>query len=533
MTQPWFMDAVFYEVPVYAFFDSNGDGVGDFAGLTEKLDYLEWLGVTCIWLLPFYESPLRDGGYDVSDFRKVLPRYGTFDDVVHLLEEAHRRGIRVIADMIVNHTSDQHPWFREARQPGSAMRSRYVWSDTPDKYGDARVIFTDTNDSNWTWDPVAGAYYWHRFFAHQPDLNFDDRAVRDEIEDVIRFWLTAGFDGLRLDAVPYLFEREGTNCENLPETHAYLKRLRAMVDREFDDRMLLAEANQWPADVVEYFGDGDEFHMAYHFPLMPRLFMGVARGRADDVIDILARTPDIPAGCRWGIFLRNHDELTLEMVTEEERRFLWDRYAPDPAMRKNVGIRRRLAPLLDGDRRRIELLNALLLSLPGSPFLYYGDEIGMGDNYLLEDRDGVRTPMQWDDSPTGGFSTADPSEFYLPVVSSPGFSPAIVNVADELRDPASLLSWTRSMLAIRAATPSLTRGDFRIVPSGSAAALAFTRSSDDGTVLVVANFSDQPARVEPPDAQGRWVEAAGSPGVEIPEGSLMLDPYGWVWLLDR
>jgi len=533
VTQPWFFDAVFYEVPVYAFFDSNGDGIGDFAGLTEKLDYLEWLGVTCIWLLPFYQSPLRDGGYDVSDFKEVLPRYGTFDDVVRLLEEAHRRGIRVIADMIVNHTSDQHPWFQEARRPGSPMRSRYVWSDTPDKYPDARVIFTDTNTSNWTWDPVVGAYYWHRFFSHQPDLNFDDPDVQDAIEDVIRFWLTAGFDGLRLDAVPYLFERDGTNCENLPETHAYLKRLRAMVDREFGDRMLLAEANQWPDDVVQYFGDGDEFHMAYHFPLMPRLFMAVAQGRADSVIDILERTPDIPTGCRWGIFLRNHDELTLEMVSKEERRFLWDTYAPDPEMRKNIGIRRRLAPLLGGDRRKIQLLNALLLSLPGSPFLYYGDEIGMGDNYLLDDRDGVRTPMQWNGTPTAGFSTADPAEFYLPVVSSPDYAPAAVNVDDEMGDPESLLSWTRSMLALRAGTRPLMDGEFRIVASGSAAAFVFTRSTADEIVLVAANFSDEPVQVGLPGRRPGWVVTARSAGAGTPEDSLALDPYGWAWLRRR
>ncbi|MEA2024367.1 MAG: maltose alpha-D-glucosyltransferase [Actinomycetota bacterium] len=529
MNPLWYVDAVFYEVPVYAFFDTNGDGVGDFAGLTEKLDYLEWLGITCIWLLPFYESPLRDGGYDISDFRSILSRYGTVDDVRAFLEEAHQRGLRVIADMIVNHTSDQHPWFQEARLPGSPLRSRYVWSDTPDRFPDARVIFTDTHHSNWTWDPVAGAYYWHRFFDHQPDLNFDDPAVRDEIEGIIRFWLTLGFDGLRLDAVPYLYERDDTNGENLPETHAYLKRLRAMVDAEFDDRMLLAEANQWPDNVVEYFGEGDEFHMAYHFPLMPRLFMALAQGDAGAVIDVLENTPDIPDGCRWGIFLRNHDELTLEMVTDEERQYLWDRYAPEPSMRKNIGIRRRLAPLLDGDRRRIELLHALLLSLPGSPFLYYGDEIGMGDEHLLDDRDGVRTPMQWDSSPTAGFSTAGPQDLYLPVVSSPGYSPTAVNVAAQRDDPGSLLLWTRKMLDLRSGLSALGAGAFQMVPASESAVFAFVRSGADATVLVVANFSDAPVVSDLDMDLTPTATLAAAPGTSLDETTITLDPHGWGW----
>ncbi len=529
MNARWFVDAVFYEVPVYAFFDTDGDGTGDFAGLTEKLDYLDWLGVTRVWLLPFYESPLRDGGYDVSDFRSVLPRYGTIDDVRRFLNEAHRRGLRVIADMIVNHTSDQHPWFQEARRPGSPLRSRYVWTDTPDGYPEARVIFTDTHDSNWTWDPIAGAYYWHRFFDHQPDLNFDDPAVRDEIEDILRFWLTLGFDGLRLDAVPYLYERDGTGGENLPETHAYLKRLRAMVDAEFDDRLLLAEANQWPNDVAEYFGDGDEFHMAYHFPLMPRLFLAVAQGRAGAVIDILDQTPEIPDGCRWGMFLRNHDELTLEMVTEEERHYLWDRYAPDPSMRKNVGIRRRLAPLLDGDRRRIELLNALLLSLPGSPFLYYGDEIGMGDEHRLDDRDGVRTPMQWEPSPSAGFTTANPQDLYLPVVSSPEYAPAVVNVAAQRDDPGSLLLWTREMLALRAGLPVMGAGAFQIIPASNSAVLAFVRSDANAAVLIVVNFSEAPVRSDLDMGVGTTTLLAAAPGTSLYGTTVTLDPYGWAW----
>ena len=530
MSTPWFVDAVFYEVPVYAFFDSDGDGVGDFAGLTEKLDYLEWLGVTCIWLLPFYESPLRDGGYDVSDFRSVLPQYGTIDDVQEFLDEAHGRGLRVIADMIVNHTSDQHPWFQEARSPGSAFRNRYVWSDNPDRYPDARVIFTDTHDSNWTWDPVAKAYYWHRFFDHQPDLNFDDPAVQDEVEDVIRFWLTLGFDGLRLDAVPYLYERNGTDGENLPETHAYLKRLRSMVDNEFDDRMLLAEANQWPEDIVEYFGDGDEFHMAYHFPLMPRLFLALARGNGDIVADILDRTPEIPDGCRWGMFLRNHDELTLEMVSEDEREQMWRHYAPEPSMRKNVGIRRRLAPLLGGDRRKIELLNALLLSLPGSPFLYYGDEIAMGDEHRLDDRDGVRTPMQWDSSPSAGFSNADPADLYLPIVSSTEYSPAAVNVTDQRNDPDSLLLWMRGILALRSDSPVLSEGAFEILRSFDPAILSFERTDRETTLLVVANFSDATIDTTFETAATPTTILAGAPGSSLDGTSVTLGPCGWAWL---
>lgn len=529
MTATWFKDAVFYEVPVYAFFDSDGDGTGDFAGITEKLDYLKWLGITCIWLLPFYESPMRDGGYDVSDFRAVLPSYGTLDDVRRFLDEAHHRGLRVIADMIVNHTSDQHPWFQEARQPGSSTRDRYVWSDTPDRYSEARVIFTDTQDSNWTWDPVAGAYYWHRFFEHQPDLNFDNPDVRDEMEDVIRFWLALGFDGLRLDAVPYLYERDTTNGENLPETHAYLKRIRAMVDREFGDRMLLAEANQWPDDVVEYFGDGDEFHMAYHFPLMPRLFKAVAEGRAESVIGILSRTPDIPDSCAWGIFLRNHDELTLEMVTDDERAFLWGHYAPDRSMRKNIGIRRRLAPLLNGDRRKVELLHALLLSLPGSPFLYYGDEIGMGDIHNLEDRDGVRTPMQWDATPGAGFSTGDPSDFYLPVVTSDEYGPATVNVAAQRKDPGSLLSRLRTMLTHRSAIPAITDGEFRMAAATHAAIFGFERVTNDQRLLVAANLSGVLVAAELTTHPRSWTKVIGSIDSRVVDDMVELGPYGWGW----
>ncbi|MBA2338660.1 MAG: maltose alpha-D-glucosyltransferase, partial [Acidimicrobiia bacterium] len=522
--EPWFKTAVFYEVPVYAFFDSNGDGVGDFEGMRRKLDYLEWLGVDCIWLLPFYRSPLRDGGYDVSDFAQVLPRYGTVDDVTRFLDAAHQRGMRVIADTIVNHTSDQHPWFEAARQPGSPTRDWYVWSDDPTRWSEARVIFLDTHDSNWTWDDIAGAYYWHRFFWHQPDLNFDHPGVREAMENMVRFWLAAGFDGLRLDAVPYLYERDGTNGENLPETHGYLKELRAMVDTEFPEAILLAEANQRPAEVVEYFGDGDECHMAFHFPVMPRLYMAIATGDATPIEAILAATPPIPDGCQWGIFLRNHDELSLEMVSEEERAFMYAFYAPDPAMRKNLGIRRRLAPLLGGDRRKIELMHALLLALPGSPILYYGDEIGMGDEYLLDDRDGVRTPMQWESSPGAGFSTA--AATYLPVVTGAGYQPRAVNVADQRADESSLLHWVRSMLAVRRRLPILATGRFATLPASPPSVFAFSRTDVDGAAVMVANLSDATV-----DATVSGVGGYRPVHGPAPDGdTVTLRPYGFTWL---
>ncbi|MDH3306338.1 MAG: maltose alpha-D-glucosyltransferase [Acidimicrobiia bacterium] len=527
---PWFKTAVFYEVPVYAFADSNGDGVGDFAGLTERLDYLQWLGVDCLWVLPFFPSPLRDGGYDVSDFTSVDPRYGTLDDVQRFIEAAHQRGLRVISDMIVNHTSDAHPWFQAARQPDSPMKDWYVWSDDIAQWSEARVIFIDTHDSNWSWDPVAGRYFWHRFFDHQPDLNFDNPEVREAIKDVVRFWLDIGFDGLRLDAVPYLFERDGTNGENLPETHAYLKELRAMVDDEYPDKILLAEANQWPVDVVPYFGDGDECHMAFNFPVMPRLYMAVAQQDASSVIDILQQTPAIPESAQWGVFLRNHDELTLEMVSDTDREYMYARYAPDPAMKKNVGIRRRLAPLMDNDRQRIELLIGILLSLPGSPILYYGDEIGMGDIYLLNDRDGVRTPMQWDDSPGAGFS-ADPSApTYLPIVDMPGYGPADVNVVGQQMDPHSLLSWVREILALRQRLPVMGTGDFVHAPADNPAVLSFERTDESQRVLVVANLSASPVTV---NLKRRLETLTAMRGVAITDlETVSLPSYGFDWLVE-
>lgn len=524
----WWHHAVFYEVPLYAFTDSSGDGIGDLAGLTSRLDYLQWLGVDCLWLLPFYESPRRDGGYDVSNYRAVDPQYGTVEDVRAFLEEAHGRGLRIITDLVVNHTSDQHPWFQEARQPGSPTRDRYVWTDDPEQWSEARVIFIDTHDSNWAWDEVAGAYYWHRFFEHQPDLNFDNPEVDAEMIDVVRFWLDIGFDGLRLDAVPYLFERDGTNGENLPETHAWLKKLRRIVDDEYQDRILLAEANQWPHDCVDYFGEGDECHMAFHFPLMPRLFMALKKQDVSSVVDVLETTPDIPASAQWGVFLRNHDELTLEMVTEEDREYMYAQYAPDPSMRKNVGIRRRLAPLLDGDRRRIEMLNSVLLTLPGSPILYYGDEIGMGDVHTLEDRDGVRTPMQWEPSHGAGFSKADPSTFYLPLVDTPGYSPYEINVEAQRDETASLLNWTRSMLAMRRDHPLLSTGEFATLETGHPAVLAFERSEGTRRILSVANFSDRPVEAAIALEDGWWSQIVTS-GCRIDEGTVRLDPYGYGW----
>ena len=430
---PWFKDAVIYEVHVKSFFDSNGDGVGDFRGLIEKIDYFTELGVTAVWLLPFYPSPLRDDGYDIADYYTVNPTYGTLADFKEFLDAAHERGLRVITEVVINHTSDQHPWFRRARRApaGSRERDFYVWSDTPSRYAEARIIFKDFEHSNWSWDPVAKAYFWHRFFNHQPDLNFDSPRVHDAVLEALDFWLEMGVDGLRLDAIPYLYEREGTNCENLPETHTFLRKLRKHVDDNFEGKMLLAEANQWPEDAAAYFGNGDECHMNFHFPIMPRLFMALQMEDRFPIVDILAQTPPIPAACQWANFLRNHDELTLEMVTDEERDYMYRVYADDPRARINLGIRRRLAPLLGNNRRRIELINALLFSLPGTPILYYGDEIGMGDNFYLGDRNGVRTPMQWAPDRNGGFSKANPQQLYLPAIIDPEYHYEAVNVENQ------------------------------------------------------------------------------------------------------
>ncbi|MFC6077287.1 maltose alpha-D-glucosyltransferase [Microbispora bryophytorum] len=486
---------------IRGFADSNGDGTGDIRGLIGKLDYLQWLGIDCLWLLPLYESPLKDGGYDISDYMKILPDFGDLGDFIRLVDEAHKRGIRVIADLVMNHTSDQHPWFQASRHdPEGPYGDFYVWSDTDEQYKDARIIFIDTEASNWTYDPVRGQYYWHRFFHHQPDLNFENPAVQDAMMEVIRFWLDLGIDGFRLDAIPYLFEQEDTNCENLPATHAYLQRVRADVDRIYPDRVLLAEANQWPADVVEYFGDpvtgGDECHMAFHFPLMPRIFMAVRRESRYPISEILAQTPKIPENCQWGIFLRNHDELTLEMVTDEERDYMYSEYAKDPRMRANVGIRRRLATLLDNDRNQIELFTALLLSLPGSPVMYYGDEIGMGDNIWLGDRDGVRTPMQWTPDRNAGFSSCDPGRLYLPVIMDPIYGYQAINVEAQQKSSSSLLHFTKRMIEIRKRHPVFGLGEFTELNSSNPSVLAFVRELGDDRVLCVNNLSRFPQPVE-------------------------------------
>ena len=536
----WYKHAVFYEVLARGFFDSNGDGTGDLTGLVRKLDYLQWLGIDCVWLLPMYESPLRDGGYDISDYFKILPEFGNTADFVELLDEAHRRGIRVITDLVMNHTSDQHPWFKASRQdPDGPYGDFYVWSDTDDRYDEARIIFVDTETSNWTYDEVRGQYYWHRFFSHQPDLNFENPAVQEAILEVLRYWLDLGIDGFRLDAVPYLYEREGTNCENLKETHEFLKRVRSEVDRLYPDRVLLSEANQWPSDVVDYFGDyesgGDECHMNFHFPLMPRMFMAVRQEQRFPISEILAQTPPIPRNCQWAIFLRNHDELTLEMVTDEERDYMYAEYAKEPRMRANVGIRRRLAPLLDNDRNQIELFTALLLSLPGSPVLYYGDEIGMGDNIWLGDRDAVRTPMQWSSDRNAGFSQSDPARLYLPLIMDPVYGYQALNVESQRANPGSLLNWTRRMIQIRKRHPVFGTGEFTELNATNPSVLAFLREYGDDRMLCVNNLSRHPQPVEldlSRHAGVSPVECVG--GVRFPEIGelpylLTLPGHGFYW----
>ncbi len=487
----WYKDALIYQIHVRAFRDADGDGMGDLRGITERLDYILDLGVTAIWLLPFYPSPWRDDGYDISDYRSVHPSYGTLRDFQTLLKEAHRRGLRVITELVINHTSDQHAWFQRARRarPGSREREFYVWSDGADKYGDARIIFKDFETSNWTWDPVARAYFWHRFYSHQPDLNFDNPKVRKAILDVADFWFDMGVDGMRLDAVPYLFEREGTNCENLPETHEFLKELRRHVERKYGDRMLLAEANQWPEDAAAYFGEGDECHMAFHFPVMPRLFMAIHLEDRYSIVDILNQTPAIPEICQWAMFLRNHDELTLEMVTDEERDYMYRAYAAQGRARINLGIRRRLAPLLGNNRRRLELMNSLLFSLPGTPVMYYGDEIGMGDNVFLGDRNGVRTPMQWSPDRNAGFSTANPQQLYLPVIADPEYNYEATNVEVQQHNPGSLLWWMKRTIALRKKHRVFGSGSLEFLHPDNRKVLAFLRSHEDEHVLVVANLS--------------------------------------------
>jgi maltose alpha-D-glucosyltransferase/alpha-amylase len=536
-------------VVVRGFYDSNGDGTGDLEGLTEKMDYLQWLGVDCLWLLPFYQSPLRDGGYDISDFFTILPEYGDLADAVQLVEEAHRRGIRIIADLVMNHTSDSHPWFQESRQSRTNPKADwYVWNDDDRRWSEARIIFVDTEKSNWTWDPQRGQYYWHRFFGHQPDLNYNNPEVQQAMFDVVKFWLDIGLDGFRLDAVPYLYERNGTNGENLPESHDYLRRLRKEVDSQFPGKVLLAEANQWPADVVDYYGEGDECHMCLHFPLMPRMFMAVRREQRMPITEILAQTPEIPEGCQWAIFLRNHDELTLEMVTDDERDYMYSEYATDPRMKVNIGIRRRLAPLIDNDRRLFELLHAMLFSMPGSPIMYYGDEIGMGDNIYLGDRDSVRTPMHWSPDRNAGFSRADFAQLYLPTLMDPVYGYQAVNVEAEMRNPSSLLHWMRRTLEVRKQHPLFGTGSFEVIPVDNPSVLAYVRTpkkpasrradgdqKPDDIVLCVNNLSRlaQPAELPLQRFDGKVpIELLGR--VPFPRiGELpyfvTLGPYSFYW----
>jgi maltose alpha-D-glucosyltransferase/alpha-amylase len=532
----WYKDAVFYQLHVKSFADSNADGVGDFRGLTTKLDHLASLGVDCLWLQPMYPSPFRDDGYDISDYTSIHPSYGTLQDFTDFLTQAHDRGLRVIIELVLNHTSDQHAWFQEARSSvDNPRRDWYVWSDTDDRYRGVRIIFIDTELSNWAWDPVSKAYYWHRFFSHQPDLNFDNPAVREEIWKVMKFWLDLGVDGFRVDAVPYLVEREGTSCENLPETHAVLKELRARLDAAFKGKVLLAEANMWPEDVRPYFGDGDEFHMSFHFPIMPRMFMALRLEDRKPLIDIIERTPNIPESCQWGLFLRNHDELTLEMVTDLERQYMWDEYAKDPRARINLGIRRRLATLLDGDRRRIELMTGLLMSLPGSPVVYYGDEIGMGDNVYLGDRNSVRTPMPWTSGVNAGFSTADPERLWLPLVSNAVFGYQAVNVESQQRNATSLLHWMSRLIEVRKQARIFGRASIEFLKPDNHRVLAFTRTFGRETILVVSNLAGTAQAVDLDLSR-----LAGAIPIEMFGGSIfprigtapyvmMMGPYDFYW----
>jgi len=523
----WYKDAVFYEIAVRAYKDSNGDGHGDLHGLTEKLDYLQNLGVDCIWLMPIYPSPLRDDGYDIADYYNIAETFGTLDDLKTLIREAHNRNLRIIMDLVLNHTSDAHPWFQASRSAtNSPYRDYYVWSDTDQKYKDTRIIFLDTEPSNWTWDERTGQYYWHRFYASQPDLNFDNPKVQEEMLNIARFWLDLGIDGFRADAVPYLFEREGTNCENLPETHVYLKQLRTFMDQNYPGRILLCEANQWPEDVRPYFGNGDEFHMGFHFPIMPRIYMALKKGRADDMIEILRRTPPIPENCQWCTFLRNHDELTLEMVTPAERDWMWEQYAPEPRMKLNLGIRRRLASLLDNDQCKIELANSLLFTLPGSPIIYYGDEIGMGDNLDLPDRNGVRTPMQWDDSPNAGFTTGKP---FTELVKG-ARSYQHINVASQMVDKDALFHSISRMVNIRKQYHAFGRGNMEWVETDDPALAVYTRSYNDETILIVNNLSDATARLSLPSAyQVEYLELISNTNQSV-GSALTLKPYEYLWL---
>ena len=533
----WYKDAIIYQLHIKAYRDSNADGFGDFRGLIEKLDYIRELGANVIWVLPFYPSPLKDDGYDIASYEEINSTYGTIDDFRAFLAAAHARGMRVVTELVINHTSDQHPWFQRARHAAkdSPERSWYVWSDDPNKYSEARIIFTDTEKSNWSWDPDAQQFYWHRFFSHQPDLNFDNPQVLDAVINVMRFWLRMGVDGLRLDAIPYLIERDGTNCENLPETHGVLRALRAALDAEFPDRVFLAEANQWPSDVRPYFGNSDECHMAFHFPVMPRMYMAVRKEDRTPVVDIMRQTPDIPPDCQWAIFLRNHDELTLEMVTDDERDYMYREYAKDPRMRINGGIRRRLMPLMESGRRQIELMNALLMSMPGTPVIYYGDEIGMGDNIYLGDRNGVRTPMQWSPDRNAGFSEADTAALYSPLIVDPPYGFHTINVNAQERVPTSLLHWMRRLIAVRQEYKAFGRGTWEAIDAANRRVLVFLRCYRDETILCVNNLSRFAQYVELDLKRFRglvpleiWSKNGFPPIGELPY-LLTLGPHNFYW----
>ncbi len=523
----WYHNAIFYELYPRAFMDGNNDGYGDFIGLRDKLDYLKWLGVDCLWITPIFPSPLRDDGYDVASFYSIAPIYGLMEDFILTVQAIKAKGMRVILDLVLNHTSDQHPWFQEARRSkDSPFRDYYVWSETPDKYQEARIIFLDTEESNWAYGEMTGEYYWHRFYSHQPDLNYDNPKVHEEMLNIARFWLKLGVDGFRVDAVPYLYEREGTNCENLPETHDFIKKLRKMVDEEFPGALLLAEANQWAHDLLPYFGDGDgdEFQMCFHFPVMPRLYMALAKKDRTSVVDILKNTPKIPKNCQWATFLRNHDELTLEMVTEEDRQFMWDFYAPDMRQRLNLGIRRRLAPLMDNDRRKIELLHSLLLTLPGAPVLYYGDEIGMGDNIALFDRNGVRTPMQWSADENGGFSRAPIENLYAPPIMGPEYGFSTVNVESQLADPTSLLNTLQRMITTRKAESCFGDGELIWLEELPVSTLCFWRQDANSRLLIQHNLSDESIVIPMPAGKFKDILTG-----EVAEGQVTLAPYGYHW----
>ncbi len=540
MTQdkiPWYMNAIFYEVHIRAYCDSNSDGKGDIPGLISKLDYIKDLGVDCIWILPVYPSPLKDDGYDIADYNGIHPDYGTIDDFRKLIAEAHKRGLRIIADLVLNHTSDQHPWFQNSRSdPESKYRNYYVWSETDKKYTDARIIFLDTEDSNWTYDEEAGMYYWHRFYSSQPDLNYDNPEVIQELVDVMDFWLDMGIDGFRADAVPYLIEREGTNCENLPETHQILKDFRKHLDEKYEGKILLAEANQWPIDVRPYFGDGDEFHMGFHFPVMPRIYMAIRKSDVSQIHWIMAQTPEIPENTQWCTFLRNHDELTLEMVTEEERQWMWKEYAPDPRMRLNLGIRRRLAPLLDNDHRKILLANAVLYALPGAPIIYYGDEIGMGDDIWLFDRNGVRTPMQWNDSLNAGFSNADPEKLYAPVIKTEDYTYKKINVQAEKKNPESLLNKMKHLVSVRKSHPAFALGDYEFLAKDQTNFLVIKRDYEEQNLICIHNLADKEniLALEMPEFKNKTFSnlmTNKKDGYEMKDNlSFTLGPYEFLWL---